>query len=48
MRGIVGTIAAMLAIAMIMATSAGSARSGAVDDEIDAFSYSYAGYRAKR
>jgi hypothetical protein len=48
MRKIVGTIAAMLAIAVIMATSAGPARTGAVDDEIDAFSYSYAGYRAKR
>jgi hypothetical protein len=48
MRRIVGTIAAMLAIAVILATSAGPARTGAVDDEIDAFSYSYAGYRAKR
>jgi hypothetical protein len=48
MRRIVATIAAMLAIAVIMATSAGPARTGAVDDEIDAFSYSYAGYRAKR
>jgi hypothetical protein len=48
MRKIVGTIAAMLAIAMIMATSAGPARTGVVDDEIDAYSYSYAGSRAKR
>jgi hypothetical protein len=38
----------VLAIAMIMAASAGPARTGAVDDEIDAFSYSYAGSRAKR
>jgi hypothetical protein len=48
MRNILGTIAAMLAIAVIMAALAGPARTGAVDDEIDAFSYSYAGYRAKR
>jgi hypothetical protein len=48
MRRIVGTIAAMLAIAVVMAASAGPARTGAVDDEIDAFSYSYAGFRAKR
>jgi hypothetical protein len=48
MRRILGTIAAMLAIAVIIAASAGAARTGAVDDEIDAFSYSYAGYRAKR
>jgi hypothetical protein len=47
MRKIVGTIAALLAIAVVMA-AAGPARTGAVDDEIDAFSYSYAGYRAKR
>lgn len=31
-----------------MATSAGAAKTGAVDDEIDAFSYSYASFRAKR
>jgi hypothetical protein len=48
MRNILGTIAAMLAIAMVMATSAGPAKAGAVDDEIDAFSYSYAGFRAKQ
>ena len=48
MRKILGTIAAMLAIAVVMATSAGPATSGAVDDAIDAFSYSYASSRAKR
>jgi hypothetical protein len=48
MRKILGTIAAMLAIAVVMATSAGPAKTGAVDDEIDAFSYAYAGFRAKR
>jgi hypothetical protein len=48
MRKIVGAIAAMLAIAAVVAGSAGPARTGAVDDEIDAYSYSYAGYRAKR
>jgi hypothetical protein len=48
MRKILATIAVMLAIAVVMAASAGPARTGAVDDEIDAFSYSYASYRAKR
>jgi hypothetical protein len=48
MRRILGTIAAMLAIAVVMATSARPAKTGAVDDEIDAVSYANASFRAKR
>jgi hypothetical protein len=48
MRKILATIAAMLAIAVVMATSARPAKTGAVDDEIDAVSYAYGSFRAKR
>jgi hypothetical protein len=48
MRKILATIAAMLAIAVVMATSAGPAKTGAVDDEIDAVSYANASFRGKR